>query len=102
LDAEEYIGSLCDLTGEIGRFAVQRGTARDVESVKKCLEANSGIYEALKLMENVPGQRSWKKLAQVKMNVEKLERMLYEMSLSEAAGGRNVHTDVATELDEEQ
>jgi predicted translin family RNA/ssDNA-binding protein len=103
LDAEEYIGGLCDLTGEIGRFAVQRGTARDLEGVKKCLQANSGIYEALKLMENVPGQRSWKKLAQVKMNVEKLERMLYEMSLSEAAGGRDVHTDVGgMELEAEE
>lgn len=99
LDGEEYIGGLCDLTGEIGRYAVSRGTQRDVVGVKQCLRTNVDILNALQSLERLPQSSSsnnnnhsvGKKLEAVQRSVEKLERMLYEMSLSEAAGGRNVH-----------
>ena len=100
LQPEEYIGGLCDLTGEIGRFAVQRGTVRDVASIKQCLYSNTIIYNAIQGMDRISssngggGGGSSKKLDTVRNNVQKIERMLYEISLSEAAGhGRTIHTD---------
>ena len=92
LSPEEYLGGLCDLTGEIGRYAVQRGTARDVAGVKKCLEANAAVYNAIQLIGRYPNSIG-KKMDQLRRSVEKLERMLYDMSLSEAAGGRKVETE---------
>jgi predicted translin family RNA/ssDNA-binding protein len=91
LEPEEYLGGLCDLTGEIGRFAVQRGTVRDAEGVKQCLDACGSIHLAIQTMERIPHQVG-KKMDQLRRSVEKLERMLYEMSLSEAAG-RSVQTN---------
>ena len=93
LQVEEYLGGLCDLTGEIGRFAVQRGTARDKEGIQLCLETNSKIWHTLQSMERLPSSSSGggvgKKMDQLRRSVEKLERMMYEMSLSEATGRRN-------------
>jgi predicted translin family RNA/ssDNA-binding protein len=90
LQPDEYLGGLCDLTGEVGRFAVQRGTARDTEGVKLALHSNSCILNAIQTMERTPSGIN-KKMDQLRRSVEKLERMLYEMSLSEATG-RKVQT----------
>lgn len=90
LSPEEYLGGLCDLTGEIGRFAVQRGTARDTDAVKLSLFTNSCILNAVQTLERLPGGTG-KKMDQLRRSVEKIERMLYEMSLSEATG-RKVST----------
>jgi len=92
LEPDEYVGGLCDLTGEIGRYAVKCGTERDVESVKLCLQANSNIAKAIEMMERTPGYN--KKVGAVWQSINKLERMLYEMSLSAAAGGRHVESHV--------
>jgi predicted translin family RNA/ssDNA-binding protein len=85
------------LTGEIGRFAVQRGTARDYNGVRECLEANSAVSLAIQALERVPGGIH-KKMDQLRRSVEKIERMTYEMSLSKAAG-INKHTDLAEMVD---
>jgi predicted translin family RNA/ssDNA-binding protein len=94
LEPEEYLGGLCDLTGEIGRYAVQCGTLRDDEGVERCMQTNLDVYTSIESMEHIPG-RVGKKMDQLRISVEKLERMLYEMSLSEAVG-RNVHSQVQT------
>ena len=85
LTPEEYLGGLCDLTGEIGRYAVQRGTARDYDGVRMCLEANAAVSLAIQTLERAPGGIN-KKMDQLRRSVEKIERMTYEMSLSKAAG----------------
>jgi predicted translin family RNA/ssDNA-binding protein len=97
LEPEEYLGGLCDLTGEIGRYAVQRGTSRDVEGVKGCLDANAGIMIAIQTMARVPGSIG-KKMVQVRRSVEKIERMTYEMSLSEATGRKVATAIIPLEL----
>ena len=92
LEPEEFLGGLCDLSGEIGRYAVQRGTARDTEGVKQCLEANDSICMVIQTLERLPPGIG-KKIDQLRRSVEKLERMLYEMSLTEATGGLKVETE---------
>jgi predicted translin family RNA/ssDNA-binding protein len=91
LEPVEYLGGLCDLTGEIGRYAVKCGTERDIQGVKDCLDANTSISTAIELMARYPSSIG-KKMGHLKMSVEKLERMTYEISLSEAAGGLKVST----------
>lgn len=81
---EEYIGGICDLTGEIGRYAVACGTKRDKKSVQLCLETNKKIYNLLSMVGEVPNVVGKKKNA-LKVSVEKLERIMYECSLLEMA-----------------
>jgi predicted translin family RNA/ssDNA-binding protein len=91
LSLDEYVGGLCDLTGEIGRYAVLRGTARDVDGVQFCLQTVTDIYYALETIERLP-QGAGKKMDPLRKAIEKMERMLYELSLSNAAG-RPVRSD---------
>jgi len=83
LQPEEYIGALCDFTAEVGRWAVVQGTKRDLASVKWCLETNMSIRNCIQ--EICYAQDSSKvinrqKIDQLRTNVEKLERMVYELS----------------------
>jgi predicted translin family RNA/ssDNA-binding protein len=97
LETDEYLGGLCDLTGEIGRHAVQRGTARDLDGVKQCLETNASILLAIQMMERLPNGIA-KKMDQLRQSVEKIERMTYELSLSEATG-RKVASEALHSMD---
>jgi len=100
LDPEAYLGGLCDLTGEIGRFAVQRGTDRDHDGVHLCLEANTAILRAIQGLDKTPS-KIHKKMDTLRKSVSKIERMIYEMSLSQAAGmNRNSEVDDAPLLGE--
>jgi predicted translin family RNA/ssDNA-binding protein len=90
---DEYLGGLCDLTGEIGRYAVHCGTKRDVDGVRLCLHSNQQVLSAIQSLPVFPSGIG-KKMDQLRRSIEKLERILYELSLSEAAGGRPVQTEV--------
>ena len=88
LEPEDYLGGICDLTGEVGRFAVQQGTSRNTQAVTLCLETNLSILLSLQGLSRFPsGGSLGKKMNPLRMSVEKLERMLYELSLVEATGG---------------
>jgi len=103
LDLDEYIGGLCDLTGEIGRYAVRKGTVRDYRGVYRCLEANGAVFRAIQTLEKPP-QRISKKMEPLRQSVSKIERMIYEISLSKAAGMRfnsDVPQDVGTTSQED-
>ena len=93
ISTEDYLGGLCDLTGEIGRYAVARGTVRDKESVKLCLESNKSIYMTLKMLGRLPPNIN-KKMGMVSNGVEKLERLLYEQSLMIMTGRKEFTTGV--------
>jgi len=84
LTPEEYLGGLCDLTGEIGRVAVARGTARDDEGVGACLRANVAVLGAIEGIEYFPQRKFKGKADAVRQSVQKLQHMLYEMALSRA------------------
>ncbi len=100
---EEYLGGLCDLSGEIGRYAVARGTKRDRDAVKLCLDTNRSMYMALKMIGRLPGNCN-KKVNALSKSVEKLERIMYELSLMEMTGRRefasSMEDDVAAEGNE--
>ena len=88
IEPEDYLGGICDLTGEVGRFAVQQGTRRNTQAVTLCLETNLSILLSLQGLSRFPsGGSLGKKMNPLRMSVEKLERMLYELSLVEATGG---------------
>ena len=83
-DETEYLGGLCDLTGEVGRVAVVKGTARDIPAVQFALATNSAIKDVL---ETLPLSKNiLKKIGPLETSVGKLEQMLYELSLTR--GGR--------------
>jgi predicted translin family RNA/ssDNA-binding protein len=48
----EYFGGLIDFTGEMGRFAVARATARDEVAVRTCLETD--VYVSRSIHHNWP------------------------------------------------
>mmetsp|Transcript_24736 Transcript_24736/g.44679 ORF Transcript_24736/g.44679 Transcript_24736/m.44679 type:complete len:205 (+) Transcript_24736:266-880(+) len=93
LSMEDYFGGLCDLTGEIGRYAVSRGTVRDKESVKVCVDSSQSIYMTLKMLGKLPRNVS-KKMTTLSKSVDKLDRVLYEQSLMEMTGRKEFATGV--------
>jgi len=93
---EEYLGGLCDLSGEIGRYAVARGTKRDRDAVKVCLDTNRSMYMALKMIGRLPGNCN-KKVNALSKSVEKLERVMYELSLMEMTGRREFASSMEDE-----
>ena len=94
LTPEEYLGGLCDLTGEIGRYAVKMGTVRDTAAVKQCLATNMSIMHELQSIP-LPGDIN-KKVGALRMSVEKLENIVYELSLIQA--GRSAPADSVNEV----
>lgn len=97
----EYLGGLCDLTGEVGRFAVQRGTARDKAGVQLCLHTNVSIQNSIECLNRVP-QPIPKKMSTLRISVQKIERILYELSLVEATGRKNFTADSVREMSKNQ
>mmetsp|Transcript_12038 Transcript_12038/g.19617 ORF Transcript_12038/g.19617 Transcript_12038/m.19617 type:complete len:160 (+) Transcript_12038:116-595(+) len=93
ISMEDYFGGLCDLTGEIGRYAISRGTVRDKESVKLCVDSSQSINMTLKMLGKLPRNVS-KKMSTLSKSVEKLDRVLYEQSLMEMTGRKEFATGV--------
>jgi predicted translin family RNA/ssDNA-binding protein len=101
LEPQEYLGGLCDLTGEIGRFAVKRATVRDTKNVIRCMETNMSILFAMEALNKFPGNIG-KKLDPLRRTVEKQERMLYELSLVEATGRNTIVAGLSNNDGEEE
>jgi len=100
IDFEEYIGGLCDLTGEVGRVAVAYGTKRDSENVTRCLATNMSILNTLQTVSLPPKLN--KKIGALEQSVSKLEQILYEISLIDSKGGGMVQVEnVLVEKEEE-
>ena len=93
LSADDYLGGLADLTGEVGRHAVARGTARDKESVRRCLDLSRDVHLLLRLLGKLP-RNVTKKLSMVGKTVEKLQRVFYEQNMLEMTGRREFATDM--------
>ena len=81
IEATEYIGALSDFTGEIGRVAVVKAAARDIDAVKRVLETQSLVYFHLFECNSIAGGKYTKKVEAVQTNLRKVEDVVYELSL---------------------
>merc|ERR1711871_1803050 len=86
--AGEYLGGLGDLTGEVGRWAVAKATARDTTAAAKALQANLLVQSAILSLGDTGLKAVERKAQALRTNVKKLEHMLYELSLTKGTGRR--------------
>lgn len=76
-----YIAGLCDVPGELYRYAIKSATNRDLDMVKKCSEMAQEITGELIEFNLTSYLRN--KFDQAKSAVQKIEKVVYELSLKE-------------------
>ncbi len=81
ISAESYAAGLCDVPGELYRYAIKSATNRDIEMVKKCADVAQEITGELIEFNLTKYLRN--KFDQAKSAVQKLENVVYEVSLRE-------------------
>lgn len=79
--SEEYLLGLADLTGELGRRAVLKATARDAAAVKTIKEALDTLYGEFVKFDFRNGDLR-RKYDSIKYNLQKVERMLYDLTMN--------------------
>lgn len=79
VEADEFIGALSDVSGEIVRSMVIWTTKKEIEKVKKAAEAISEIIH--ELMQYNYGGYLRTKFDQAKKNLNKAEEILYDLSI---------------------
>ena len=89
INEAQYLMGLINVTPEITRSAMLARTERNFEKVKHCLATCAAIANAVLSMERCP-VRVGGYFSKLKDSVGFLERALYEMSLSTAAGGQKI------------
>lgn len=77
--SESYVGGLTDVPGELYRYAIKAATARDEKTVKVCAELAEEIIGELIECNLTSYLRN--KFDQAKTAVQKLEYVVYELSL---------------------
>ncbi len=81
LEDEWYLAGLCDVPGELYRYALSAATAKNRETVSRCVETAEMIIGQLIEFNLTSYLRT--KFDQAKQAVHKLEIVAYEMSLRE-------------------
>jgi predicted translin family RNA/ssDNA-binding protein len=79
LDGDAFVGALCDVPGELYRYAIKSATEKKFDMVKKCYEAAEEIIGELVDMDLTGYNRN--KFDQAKQALHKLEQVVYEVSL---------------------
>ena len=79
VDPDIFISGLCDVPGELLRYAIKSATEKNFGEVKRCREAADEIIGELVDM-NLTGYNR-QKFDQAKQALHKLEQVLYEVSL---------------------
>ncbi len=79
IDTDIFVGGLCDVPGELLRYAIKSATEKKFEEVKRCRAAADEIIGELVDM-NLTGYNR-QKFHQAKQALHKLEQVLYEVSL---------------------
>ena len=91
---DEYLGALGDFSGELGRHAVARATARDAPAVHTVLGTMLTLQTAVLRIGDLWPRAAGKKADAMRNATRNLERLLYDHSLAERTGRRP--TSVAT------
>lgn len=81
VSGETYIAGLCDLPGELYRYAIRAATEKNPDLVKKCAELAGEIIGVLIEFNLTSYLRT--KFDQAKQAAQKLEVVMYELSLRE-------------------
>jgi len=81
VEAEEYLLGLCDFTGELMRHAVLQATKRDKKSVQRVRDMIDAIYGQFVMFDFRNGELR-KKYDSIKYNLQKVENVLYDMSMN--------------------
>lgn len=76
-----YIGGLCDVPGELYRYAIKSATEKDMDKVKKCANLAQEITGELIEFNLTSYLRN--KFDQAKMATQKIEKIVYELSLNQ-------------------
>jgi len=79
IDANLYISGLCDVPGELLRYAIKSATERNFDEVKRCFKAAEDIIGETMDM-NLTGYNR-QKFDQSKGALNKLQHIVYETSL---------------------
>jgi len=79
IDADQYISGLCDVPGELYRYAIKSATDKKFDRVKDCYEIVEEIITELVDMDLTGYNRQ--KFDQAKQALHKLEQVVYEVSL---------------------
>lgn len=79
ISTHNYLLGLCDLTGELGRYAVLSATKKDMKTVKKISEALYSMMDFF-LRLNLRNSELRKKSDAIKWNLKKTEDILYDLS----------------------
>ncbi|KAG1679297.1 hypothetical protein FOA52_009327 [Chlamydomonas sp. UWO 241] len=82
-EPEEYLSGVLDFTAELGRYTIQRATARDTAAVRRCrdlVDALQGQFLQFDLRNS--GLR--RKYDGLKYRLKELENTMYELSLTQA------------------
>lgn len=74
-----YIAGLCDVPGELQRYALKAATARDFALAKECAQAATEILNELVEFNLTSYLRT--KFDQAKQAMHRLEQIIYEISL---------------------
>ncbi len=79
IDPESYVAGLCDVPGELYRYAIKSATEKNLAMVKKCADMGQEIAGALIEFNLTSYLRN--KFDQAKQAVQKLEQVVYEVTL---------------------
>ncbi|MDD9953752.1 MAG: hypothetical protein OXR66_05440 [Candidatus Woesearchaeota archaeon] len=77
---DEYLLGLCDVTGELMRFAVHKGTERDTKAVQAARDLVDMIFGEL-MQFDFRNSELRRKYDSVKYNLQKIEKVLYDLAL---------------------
>ncbi len=80
IDGENYVAGLCDVPGELYRYAIKAATEKDLATVKKCADMAQEITGELIEFNLTKYLRN--KFDQAKNAVQKIERIVYELSIT--------------------
>ncbi|MBR9676883.1 hypothetical protein GOV04_01985 [Candidatus Woesearchaeota archaeon] len=80
VDTESYLLGICDLVGELTRYAVNSITRKDLDTPKKVLDFVQTIY-GLMMEFDFRNSELRKKFDSIKYNLKKLEEINYDISI---------------------
>lgn len=79
IDEDIYIGGLCDVPGELYRYAIKSATDKQFEKTSRCYEIAEEIITELVDMDLTGYNRQ--KFDQAKQALQKIEQVVYEVSM---------------------